>query len=331
MKSHEYDLRPIDLAHWAGSLLGPVILFTALLRFAALSGGLPAPWPALDTDRTVLTHQAKASSTSNQADVLFLGDSSCLMDVSASGLEALCVRKHHALNLGSSMYVGLNGYAAMLSRNDRTNPRCVRTVVVLLHPEMLQGVRAVSPYLVFLSDIYAGVDHQDSASLHGQLCGLLGLHIVQGRLWSRMPLALPGEYGRFYGFNLDLDDFMTRHQGSAIDPHQFQAEARQGMLECRLAPSLEPGCLALRAAVPERAKLIAGLTPVPESAAPADYATRWQQLLTTWGRWMHADVLLTNLPPTMPDSLCASTTHLNQEGCRRFTRILAQHLEPFLD
>jgi len=327
MKSHSYEFRLIDVARLVGGLLVPMIIFAVLLRVGAFCKVLPAPWPALDVDHTILTHQAEASRRAGNADLLLIGDSSCLMNVSGRQLEQLCAGERRCINLGSLMYLGLDGYAAMLSRYVSANPGRVHTVVVFLHPEMLRGVPPVREHLLFLSDYYAGIDFQGARSFHGQLQGLFGLHIFQDRLLTRSPLALPGAYGRAYGFNLDLHRFMDAERGSLFDPHQYVFASGQGNAEYRLSPSLEAGCMALRAAVPPGTKLMFGLTPIPQSFVPPGYAARWRTLLLQCGEWLQADVCLTNLPPTMPDSAFASTTHLNQSGARQYTEIFARVLK----
>ena len=328
MKSHEYAFGPRDIGRLLASLIVPAIILAVLLRLGAFSGVLPRPWPALDLEHTILTHQTLASQTPAKADILLIGDSSCLMNVSGSQLEELYGGAHQPVNLGTFMYLGLNGYAAMLSRYAAVNTGRLHTVVVLVHPEMLRGVEPIPQYLRFVSTVYSGDDFGDPDSTLGQLRGLFGLDIVQSRLLSRMPLPLPKQYGRFYGFNLDLYSFMDRHHGSAVDPHQYTAAPGQGNAEYRLAPALEAGCKALRTAVSPEAKLVVALSPIPESFAPTNYTTRWEQLLGQWGQWMGADQVLTNLPATLPDAFFASTTHLNQHGAARYTRSLAEQLKP---
>jgi hypothetical protein len=318
-----------DLARLAARVAGPVVLFAVLMRLGAVSGLLPTSWPALDLDHTILTHQANASRNPNDSDIVLTGDSSCLMDVSAVKLRQHLGGRHRPLNLGTFMHVGFGGYASLLARYNEVNPGRVRVVVLLVHPEMLRGVEPVSNYLLFLSDLYADNDPSVPSSVHGQLCGLLGLNIFQSRFLARCPLPLPGRYGQFYGFNLDLYNHMERARGSAIDPHQYVSAPGQGDAEYRLSPALEAACLAFRAAVPARANLLVGLTPVPESFPAANYPAKARQILLQCGRWLQADCL-TNLPPTLPDALFASTTHLNQRGSETYTEILAESLEPHL-
>ena len=330
MKSHTYNIRPAEMVRLAFVLLVPMMIFAAVARIGALIHLWPSPWPALDVDHTILTHQAEASRTANKADLLLIGDSSCLMDLSGKRMQEIFLGKHDSLNLGTLMYLGFHGDAEILSRYASTNPGRLQTVIVLVHPEMLRSGQPVSQYLVFLSNFYAGADSGDSASVHGQLCGLFGLDIFQDRFLTRLPLPLPKEYGHYYGFNLGLYKFMNVQHGSAVDPHQYTAAARQGNAEYRLAPAIEPGCAALRAAVPLGAKLAIGLTPIPESFAPTGYATRSQNLLRQWARWMSPEIILTNLPATMPDSSFASTMHLNEPGALRYTEILINCLQPLL-
>ena len=250
MKSHLYQFVPAELGPLLAEYVVPLIGLAVVLRLAAASGLLPAPWPCHGVDETILVHQAQASQTRSDADLVLIGDSSCLTDVSGIQLQKAFEGSHHVLNLGTLSYVGLNGYATLLARYSAANPGRVRGVVVLLHPEMLRGVAAIAQYSVFLSDFYAGVDQGDSSTIQGQIRGLLGADVVWDRLLGRAPLPLPGAWGFNYGFNRDLNRFMTDHQGSAFDPHDYAFRPGQGNAEYRLAPGWESGSRALKAAVP---------------------------------------------------------------------------------
>jgi hypothetical protein len=326
MKSHQYTISVRDVGYALGSILIPAICLAVVLRIGAVSGLWPKPWPALDLEHTVLTHQATASQTSNPADLLFIGDSSCLMDISGAELATLYKGTSPPINLGSFMYVGFEGYATMLARYAKTNPGRLRKVVLLIHPEMLRGTEPVPEYLRFISTLYTGDDYGDKGSVLGQVRGFLGLDIFQNRMLSRLPQPLPKEYGRFYGFNLDLYNFMQANHGCAVDPHQYHPGPAQGNAEYRLASSLDARCRAFRAAVPSGAQLVLGLTPIPESFAPTSYGARWQQMLSQWGQLIGADGVLTNLPAALPDDCFASTTHLNQRGAVQYSRQLVAAL-----
>jgi hypothetical protein len=324
--SHHYQFSLADLTRTVGPALLIVVCFAAVMRFGAALGWLPAPQPALDLDRTVLTHQAKASQRAGPADVVLLGDSSCLMNVHTAELERSCDGSHRFLNLGTFMYVGWNGYAAMLTRYVEANPGRLRAVVILVHPEMLRLAEPSSRHLLFLSDFYSGADPVDRSSGLGRFHALLGLNAFESRFLGRLPHPLPGAYGRYYGFTSDLNAFMERRLGSAVDPNQFTTTAGQGNAEYRLSAAVEPGGLALRAALPASTRMILGLAPLPASFASEDYASTYQRLLAEWGRRTGADAVISDLPPTLPDGCFASTTHLNEIGALRYTRILARAL-----
>ena len=82
MRSHNCNFQWRDLVRLALPSLVPLAVFAALMHGAAALGLLPAPRPALDTDRTILIHQVEASRARQEAEVVLIGDSSCLMDVS---------------------------------------------------------------------------------------------------------------------------------------------------------------------------------------------------------------------------------------------------------
>ncbi len=330
MTSHEYRFKPAEVGRLLGASLAPMLIISGLLRLGALSGILPSPWPAFDVDHTVLLHQARASRLPNSADIVALGDSSCLMNFAPQQFDAACGGPHSSINLGTFMYLGFDGYTALLKQYAEAHPRALRAVLLLLHPDMLRGTAAVPHYLDVLSDFYSGADHTDLGEFQGQLCGVFGLTVLQDRLLSRLPTALPQGFGHYYGFNLDLYQFMDRERGWALDPHQYRPVPGVNT-EYRLSRRLEDAGRSLRPAVPAGARLVLGITPLPGSAAPAHYATRYQALLAEWGEWMTADVLLTNLPPILPDYWFASSTHLNEVGARQYTKLVAEELRAHLE
>jgi hypothetical protein len=65
------------------------------------------------------------------------------------------------------------------------------------------------------------------------------------------------------------------------------------------------------------------LTPSPKSSRTQfDLANR-DEVLRQWNKWMHADGLLTNLPPVLPDLYFSATAHLNELGQKKYTRCVA--------
>ena len=83
MRSHSYDFVPRDLARLLAPTLVFVTLAAGLLHAATRLNLLPRPRPTLDVDRTIMIHKIEASGSRQDAEVLLMGDSSCLMDLSA--------------------------------------------------------------------------------------------------------------------------------------------------------------------------------------------------------------------------------------------------------
>jgi hypothetical protein len=326
MKSHHYDLRPGDLAAVLAPPIVGVLLFAALMHAGAYFGFLPAPRPQADVDQTILLHQAESSMATHDADLVVVGDSSCLMDCSARELETrLPGRK--VLNLGTLSYLNLQLYGDLVQRYARANPGRLRTVVVLVHPVMLNRVES-SPYHVdALSAIFRGADLCDRETAYGRLACVSGLEIFRGRVLGRcVSTPLRGHYALYYGFNTGIRRHMTLNHGSAIDPRPPLLRSARSQVEYRLSESLQAPTRALRSAIPAGVELLAGVTPIPETHASQNYESAYQDMLRRWTQWMSADSALTNLPPTLPPHLFAGSTHLNAEGAREFTRILAREL-----
>jgi hypothetical protein len=324
MKSHVCEFEPRDLFTLLGLPLLPVALFAALMHAGVWLRVLPTPRPTLDVDHTILIHQAEASRSRNSAEVVLIGDSSCLMDVSAKELGQQL--GHNTLNLGSFSYLDLDAYALMLGHYVRANPGQLRAVVLLMHPEALRRTTPESYYVEFLKNFFEGRAPCRSNRPASYVYCFLGADIFKGCLLSRiLPAPFRGSYGRYYGFSDHLERFLTDHHGSALDP---ESRIFQGNAEYRLARQLQPASRVFKAAIPAGVKLIPGITPVPEKFAGTNYSRVHQQMLDDWSHWLDAEAL--KLPATLPDRLFAKTTHLNEEGVRVYTEILAEALKPHL-
>ena len=159
-----------------------------------------------------------------------------------------------------------------------------------------------------------------------QAPSLLKRHVLDYML----PSVLPGAYGHFYGFNTSLQSYMREHNGSAIDPRQFQQRTTRDPQQFALSPQLEGPSLAFKNFLPHGVDLALGIAPVPQSETSATYGKNYQEMLSQWSALIKPDVVLSNLPPTLADPFFASQTHLNQRGAKRYTKLLASSLKPHL-
>ncbi len=320
MKSHstEFDLR--DLARTVAAPVATAATLVLLLHLAARAGALPSPRPTLDTDRTILVHQVDAARREPAADVVLIGDSSCLMDVSAAHLGARL--QQSALNLGTLSYLDPAAYGRLLS--EFTRRHAPKEIVLLMHPEALRRSESEAHHRLVLDHYLDGIDDSRPGSAQDAFNTWAGVTLVQGRLLARwLPTPLRGVYGAYYGFSRDLEVFMTRQRGSAVDPGH---EKIAGPAEYRLASTLERHSQALRAAVPPTCRLRVGLTPIPAGIAPPDFERQRNTLLEEWSRWLGPVTLLTNLPATLPNDAFARTTHLRPSAVTNYTEVLAAAL-----
>jgi hypothetical protein len=324
--SHSYDFASRDLITTVGLSLIPLLAFALLMHFGASRGILPPPQAILDADRTILLHQAQASRSPQIADMILIGDSSCLMDVSADQLSCALPGAHSALNLGTLSYLDLDAFSSLLQHYLAANPGRLRAVVLLMNPEALRRLSPSDYHIQALERYFSGADLCDP-DLPPVLCSL-GVDTWRGRVLSRaVPQPLPGALGQTYGFTRDLWNYLSTHHGSAIDPGNFNPAAAQGNAEYRLAKSLQPASQKFRASLPAGVKLFVGVTPLPESFGGPNFVQVHRQLLLTWSQWLKADAALTNLPASLPDGLFAGITHLNSNGVVLYTDGLAHALE----
>jgi hypothetical protein len=315
MRSHIYDFKAADVIRLLAAMLVPVVAFAALMHMLGPLHLLPKPRPTLDLDRTIIVHKAEASRSRSDAQVILVGDSSCLMNVSARLLSEEVGAP--VLNLGTLSYLDLEAHAALLNRFASANPNQVKAVVLLLHPEALRRPAPEVHHLNVLKRFLAGEDHITKRNL-SRWCGL---EIFRGRIFARaLSTPLPGAYGRYYGFTSDFENYLSRNNGSAVDP---DPRVFQGSPEYRLAAQLEAGSRLFKTAVPTGVKLLVGITPVPAGFAGADHTELHRQMLVQWNQWLQADAALNGLPAVLPNDLFAKTTHLNSKGAITYTRLLA--------
>ena len=322
MRSHTYDFRAAAVARILAPALAPVAVFAVLMHFGARANMLPKPRPTLDIDRTILVHKAEASRSEHDAQVLLIGDSSCLIDVTACQLGD--ATRMPALNLGTLSYLGLESHATLLREYFSVNTGRVHTVVLLMHPEALRLGASGGYHAAVLTHFLRGEDHAIRSTARDHVSYWLGFDFFRNRLLTRaLPTPLAGAYGRRYGFASDLENSLRMNCGSLVDPERRKF---QGNPEYRLAPQFEKTSLAFRAAIPAPVQLLVGITPIPASYAPRDYAQTHIQILNHWQQWLQPATVLSNLPPTMPDHLFMSVTHLTEAGARQYTSQLAEIL-----
>lgn len=328
MKSHTFEFNSRDLV----AVLAPTFLALGLMagfiHGAHFLGWLPDPHPILDMDRTILAHQAEASRSHPETQVVLLGDSSCLMDVSARELSVQL--ENEVLNLGTLSYLDLDAFARILREQVQHDPGNLRTTVLLVHPEFLRRSEPIAHHVRLLEACYSGRDPAPSGWKE-TIRWLVGITPLEERILTRLAgIPLPDEFRRKYGFTRDLWAFMDENRGSAIDPRVFEMRPGLGNAEYRISKELREAAPAFRSVLPPGVTLIVGLTPVPREFAGVAHAERHQQLLRELQSLLGADHALTALPAVLPATSFATITHLDREANREYTSQLGIELARWL-
>ena len=200
-------------------------------------------------------------------------------------------------------------------------------IVLLLQPKTLRRLNEESYYGVFLDSCFFGQDISEAADGAMSIQSFVGLQGFKSRVVSRViPIPLPGNYGRVYGFTKVLWNQMTAKAGSANDPGQYRFSAVSEVSEYRISPYMERLGRQVRDDFPKEIRWVAGMTPIPEDIAPQQYVSIHAQRLLEWGACVGCDTVLTNLPAVLPGRYFASESHLNQTGIRLYSRELVSFL-----
>jgi len=321
VKSHKH----LFLARELLSLLAwPVLVlavFACGMRLGAWTNLLPRPRPALDLDRTILTHQAEASRSNHDAEILLIGDSSCLMNVDAQQLSESLGKR--VLNLATLSYASLDTHRRLLLNYEEANPGEAKTIVLLMHPEALR-LGAGNPYFDEIIKRYLAGEDQCGPNQSPLLCAA-GVSIFHSRVLSRaLPPALPGEFGRYYGFASELWDHMSRHNGSSVDPRRYDPTQSKGSAEFRISDSMLASAKRFREGLPDRWKIVTGLSPSPSGFVSPNHADIWRNLLDEWSQALSADYTLANLPSSLPDADFATRTHLARTARTSYAIAIAE-------
>jgi hypothetical protein len=323
MKSHEYTFPAGALIKLCAWPMAWVAVFAVVVHGLCAVGGLPSPRPTGNFEQAILTHQLEASRTAPQADVVLVGDSSCLMNVLPRVVEEQTGRS--VLNLGTLSYMGPAEFARIAAAYlEREQPVCI---VLLMHPEALRRAAPLPHYVEIVDAFYEGRPPPARAGMYGRLVEVLGLANLRDRVLDRaLPRALPVAYAETYGFTHDLYHIMDENGGHVQAAGRFEAGPGQGHAEYSVSEQVIAAGVRFREAVPQTVKLLAAITPAPDSFVLSGYPAIRDEMLAAWVESMEADIGLADLPATMDDRFFASKTHLNQRGSARFSRQLAAAL-----
>lgn len=306
MKSHEYQFSSKDLA---GIMVLPVtmlFLFSAIMHVGAKINLLPRPRPSGNVEEAVVVHQIDAARKST-AEIVLVGDSSCLMNVDAQLLSKTLGKP--TLNLGTFTFLSLREYGDLLEEC-RTPPRMI---VLLLHPDSL-GKPWADPYYAGLFRSYR--EGKDFAP------DLLGVSIFRNRVAGKiLPSAFRGSFGAEYGFSHLLEKRMTEQNGSLLDPVEEKVRKSESWFA---APEFPEALATFRSRIGDNTLLTVGISPVAKPDGDLN------EMLNSIKEPLGNVLLLTNLPAVLPERSFGRRAHLNESARRSYTLKLADELRPLL-
>ncbi len=322
--SFQTTFTPAALARRLLPLALGTAAIAALLLTASRLDLLPKPVPA-DLDRTILAAKAELASQPLPVDVLLLGDSSCMMNVDAPELSRRLNRR--VLNLGTFSHLDLHSHAALLQQTLRTRTLPPAVVVLLMHPASLKRSSSEPAAERFLSACLSGeTAGMLSPARYPAESALAGVVVRDRLIQPWVPSILRGDFATAYGSTRGIRRSLLAQAGSLADPSTFDPAQHQGRYELTPGSGLESASRSFRSAIPPTITLRVGLTPFPQSLTSTQHAERSRSLLETWASWLQPARTLTNWPAVWPDTRFATATHLNTQGIREFTALLADAL-----
>lgn len=313
------------LAHSA-RVAGLLILSSLCLHGLKRADLLPPFKPSRSVDSIVLAFQSKAAQSPSRENLILTGDSSCLMGASTLLLERESSGALQAVNLGTLSYLPLDHFAKLAALR-MANRTPAPWVILLINPEMAtRTADETASASSELNTALAPISSCNREERNWTFTCPLGLQIFRDHFLNHLvPSLLPGSYGRHYGFNWDLTEFMKAEKGGLIDPNRLFVRPGETR-EWKTSEYFKAQAQRFRQSLPPGTQLAFGLTPVPrEFAGPtfeADHAEMLQQISSA----LQADRSL-ELPSTLPAASFATSTHLNAHGRTQFSRHLLQTLQ----
>jgi hypothetical protein len=332
MRSHQYQFTFRELMRSTLPTLVALLCLGGGLRLSNHLGLLPAPPITTDPNTTVLAHQALASRSPDPAEIVLLGDSTCLVGIDASELSRQLPGRTPVQSLSLFIWMDLVSYGEALTNFAAANPGQVRAVVLLVSPLKLNSESADKSIQEMWHQILYHHKWWGFEPESERWKNLLGARLLRQRVVSHfLATPLSGSEPGLFGFSSDVDTYLTKHRGSLVDlGAPLIVRGLDHPPGLALTPEFKAESLAFRAMVPPNVKLFIGLTPFLKRFSYPEARQKRDDLLCQWNQCIHADGLLTNLPPALPSVFFSASAHLNEAGQKRLTTSLQHELARLL-
>lgn len=317
--SHSYGCDRRDLTRNFAATLS-LVLLAGFAALALLKSGL-AGTPALlgDPDSTILATKARLASEASPARIVWVGDSSCLINVDVPTLHSAGIE---TVNLGTLSYLGIDAFGLLAQRFCRD--RSGLEVVLVVHPECLRLAQTSVEHREIL-DTALGLGRPAPNFRRDSLAAMLRFEDLRARWIDRsFPTPLRGSLGERYGFTQDLQRELLKTGGTLEETAQYDPRTTPGSADYRIAPRIQSECRRFRALLPRGVSLRLILSPVPQSHALRRHEATVSEISKSLTGWLEADEAQGSLPWILPDADFGTPTHLRPEAARRYTRQLAE-------
>jgi len=307
---------------WWRILLGralPLPVLALLFVMMEWAHVLPRAFQTGDMDETVVSTKVElARQSSRDSQSVYIGDSTCLMNVDT--------RELGGLNLGLLSYLTFDAYTEIIHVvSARTNPPPGQ-VVLIIHPSTLRRAHSEPHFLNVLRQERDG--QRTSRTWLQSMFTLTGIPAARERVYARIfPSPLPPRFVDAYGHTHNLRRALLASAGNLTGGHARPDTAiPRGRPEYRMPPPLESHARAFRDALPTETRVFIALSPTRESDALSDTPARYAALNETLKKWLVPATVL-ELPVTMPDDCFVDRYHLTAEARRTYTATLSSAWE----
>lgn len=282
-----------------------------------------------DTSSIIVYEQMVRTTATGDRDVVFVGDSSCLMGIDFAKLDRLY--GGHTASFCSIAYLGPRGYAKLLNRYFAQG-HSASAIVIALHPVQFKRDPGWNKWISFVDNDGPARDRRK---------WWLALRTIETNALGKVVYSpLSGTWGNFYGSPASLRN-MVRDTGGAIDagtglvdiealrtlaqPVQHAKEPFDYTPNDEFYSALDELADTLRRFNTEKVYLM--ITPIYESVFFGTAPEGFRQIRNDIAHRLGIPVNnILDLPPAMHNGAHATLTHLNAYGRDMYTDLVAAEL-----
>ena len=274
---------------------------------------------------SLISTQIDRAETIRSLDILIIGDSSGLMDISPIILAQTLDR--NVETLATIAYAGPRGIASILDRLSARNIQ-PRTIILAFHAA---GLPKLQEWSSWTDRVVHGPPKPISE--FNPLKGALGK--MNDLVSSTVFMPLEGDYGSYYGSSKNFENFIRRNHGGAIDPRP-RDQGSDGIVDkldwcCSFEMSdiFRSELPILKTALDRfpTATIYILVSPLPNRWATQQGVSNRKkaifELASSLGLKQSA---VLNTPGYMPAIEFVNPTHLHESAIPRFTQLIANEL-----